>query len=72
MNQMILKPTILTSKDVCEILKISPRTLQTYRNNRMLAFMQIGRKIYYNASDIEVFLISHHIKSKPLINAEKI
>ena len=56
-------PTILSSKDVCEILKISPRTLWTYRRNRMLAFMQIGRKIYYNVSDIETYLMKHHIKS---------
>jgi len=37
----------LDSQDVCSILCISPRTLQTIRTNGRLSYSQIGSKIYY-------------------------
>jgi MerR family transcriptional regulator, repressor of the yfmOP operon len=58
-----LKEPKLTNKDVCKILSISSRTLQTYRDKNILPFAQIGRKIYYKASDIDEYLEQHYIKS---------
>lgn len=46
----------LDNKQVCELLKISPRTLQTYRDTGVLPYSQIGRKCYYKATDIEQFI----------------
>ncbi len=46
----------LDNKQVCELLKISPRTLQTYRDTGVLPYSQIGRKCYYKDSDIEQFI----------------
>ena len=43
----------LDNQDVCEILDISKRTLQTYRDNGMLAFSQIGHKMYYRGEDVK-------------------
>lgn len=43
----------LDNQDVCEILGISKRTLQTYRDNGMLAFSQIGHKMYYRREDVK-------------------
>lgn len=43
----------LDNQDVCEILGISKRTLQTYRDNGTLAFTQIGHKMYYRPEDVE-------------------
>lgn len=43
----------LDNRQVCELLKISPRTLQTYRDNGVLPYSQIGHKCYYKATDIE-------------------
>ena len=43
----------LGNEDVCALLQISPRTLQSYRDNGMLPFSQIGRKCYYRVSDVE-------------------
>jgi len=37
---------------VMQALHISPRTLQTLRTNGTLPFSKIGRKLYYNRSDI--------------------
>ena len=43
----------LGNEDVCALLQISQRTLQSYRDNGMLPFSQIGRKCYYRVSDVE-------------------
>lgn len=50
----------LDNQDVCQLLHISKRTLQHYRDNGLLPFSQIGAKIYYKASDIEDFLQQHY------------
>ena len=46
----------LTGKDVCEQLYISPRTLQDYRDRRIIPYTQFAGKILYKASDLERIL----------------
>lgn len=46
----------LTNKQVSELLDVSPRTLQRYRDEGRIAFSQIGATIRYKASDVENFL----------------
>ena len=46
----------LTGKEVCERLYISPRTLQDYRDRKIIPYMQFAGKILYNASDLERLL----------------
>lgn len=43
----------LDNQDVCEILNISKRTLQTYRDNGTLAYSQINHKMFYKSEDVE-------------------
>ena len=43
----------LDNQDVCQILNISPRTLQTLRQNGTLAYSQIEHKSYYKPEDVE-------------------
>lgn len=43
----------MDNQDVCLLLKISPRTLQTLRDNGTLAYSQINHKTYYKPSDVE-------------------
>ena len=43
----------LKNEDACSLLQISKRTLQSYRDNGILPFSQIGRKCYYRVSDVE-------------------
>lgn len=52
----------LGNKQVCELLKISSRTLQTYRDTGVLPYSQIGRKCYYKNSDIEQFINQQQTK----------
>lgn len=42
----------MDNQDVCLLLNISPRTLQTLRDNGTLAFSRISHKIYYKACDV--------------------
>lgn len=52
----------LDNQDVCQILNISKRTLQTYRDNGTLAHTQINHKMYYKPEDVEKVI--NHLKLK--------
>nr|WP_297166116.1 helix-turn-helix domain-containing protein [uncultured Dysgonomonas sp.] len=54
----------LDAQDVCNILDIQPRTLQTYRKNGKIGFSQIDRKIYYKPCDVKKILNSKISNSK--------
>ena len=56
----------LDNQDVCQMLNISPRTLQTLRDNGMLAYSQINRKVYYKPEDVERIL--HVVASRDKIS----
>ena len=43
----------LNSQDVCMILNISKRTLQSLRDSGKLAYSQINRVMYYKPEDVE-------------------
>lgn len=43
----------MTGEDVCRVLRIRPRTLQTLRDNGTLAFSQISHKTYYKQEDVQ-------------------
>ena len=46
----------LTSEELCSILKISRRTLQDYRSNGILPFIQLPGKVLFRESDIRKVL----------------
>ena len=46
----------LTGKEVCERLYISPRTLQDYRDRKIIPYTQFAGKILYKSSDLERLL----------------
>ena len=46
----------LDNQDVCLLLNISPRTLQTLRDNGTLAYSQISHKTYYKQEDVKKIL----------------
>ena len=43
----------MDNQEVCQQLRISPRTLQTLRDNGTLAYSQIGHKIFYKPEDVQ-------------------
>ena len=46
----------LTGKGVCERLYISPRTLQDYRDRKIIPYTHFAGKILYKTSDLEKLL----------------
>ena len=48
----------LTDKEVAQILKVSRRTLQEYRNDGVLPYILLGGKVLYRESDLESVLES--------------
>ena len=50
----------LDNQDVCRILNISKRTLQTYREKGLLPFSRIRHKIFYKPEDVGKLLQSSH------------
>lgn len=43
----------LDNQDVCQLLNISLRSLQSYRNRGIIAYSMIGHKCYYKRSDLD-------------------
>lgn len=54
----------LSGEDVCKLLHISKRTLQQYRDDNILPYIQIGGKIIYKESDILTILEQNYISQK--------
>ena len=54
----------LTGKEVCERLYISPRTLQDYRDRKIIPYTQFTGKILYKASDLEKMLQENYKSSR--------
>ena len=48
----------LDNQDVCEILGITKRTLQGYRDSGLLPYSQVQHKIRYNPEDVQRLLQS--------------
>ena len=44
----------LKSREVREILRITPGTLQNLRRNKTLPYSQVGRTLYYDPEDVAI------------------
>lgn len=53
----------IDSVEARKMLKVSPKTWQTYRDRRIIPFAQIRRKILVKKSDLEAFMQNHYISS---------
>lgn len=59
-----LKPEeiIYDNADALRILKVSRRTLQSWRTDGLISFSQVGSKLYYTQKDISEFIQRHYNK----------
>lgn len=57
------KETFLDNQEFLQLMKISKRTAQTWRDEGKISFSQVGSKIYYKLSDVEKLLQAHYNKS---------
>src|SRR5690606_2357262 len=55
----------LSGEEVCKLLHISKRTLQQYRDDSILPYVQIAGKIIYKESDILTILERNYVSAKP-------
>lgn len=54
---------ILDTEDLMKLLKISRRSLQTWRDTGLIEFSQVNGKFYYRVSAINKMLETHKRKS---------
>ena len=54
----------LTNEEFMKLMKISKRTVQHYRDTRIIPFSQIGSKVYYKLSDVQQFYLDHYVNKK--------
>lgn len=54
----------LSGKEVCDLLHITTRTLQQYRDDSLLPYIQLGGKIIYKQSDILKVLEDNYSKKE--------
>jgi hypothetical protein len=52
------------NQDFMKLMNISKRTAQSWRDTGMIAFSQVGGKMYYRLSDILKMLERYHKPSK--------
>jgi hypothetical protein len=57
------KETWLDNQELMQLLKISKRTAQHYRDSGLISFSQVGNKIYYKLSDVEELMKTHYNKA---------
>lgn len=57
------KDTFLDNQEFLQLMKISKRTAQTWRDEGRISFSQVGNKIYYKLSDVEKLLHEHYNKA---------
>ena len=53
----------LDNQEFMQLMKISKRTSQSYRDNGIISFSQVGAKIYFKLSDVEELLKAHYNKA---------
>ncbi len=44
--------TWLDNQEMCQLLKVTTRSLQNYRDQELIPFTHIGGKIFYRQSDV--------------------
>jgi 3-methyladenine DNA glycosylase Tag len=55
-NQKPSQETFLDNQEFIQLMNISKRTAQTWRDEGTVSFSQIGSKIYYRMSDVQKLL----------------
>jgi excisionase family DNA binding protein len=61
-NGSTVKP-LYTIKETCELLSVSKRTLQRYRDTGLLSYTQVKDKIMFQKSDIDAFLQRNRVEA---------
>ena len=52
--------TFIDNQEFIQIMNVSKRTAQSWRDEGIISFSQIGSKIYYRMSDVQALLDKHY------------
>lgn len=52
--------TFIDNQEFIQIMNVSKRTAQSWRDEGIISFSQIGSKIYYRMSDVQSLLDKHY------------
>ena len=55
---------VVNNQDFCVLMKVSKRTAQKWRDEGIIPFRHIGRKIYYRQADIDEALAKNVINRR--------
>ena len=55
-NSIFKEEKWLDNQEVCLMMNITKRTLQTYKNKGLLPYSKLNRKNYYKHSDVQALL----------------
>ncbi len=56
--------TFIDNCEFIQMMKISKRTAQTWRDEKRISYSQIGAKIYYKLADVENLLVQSSNKAR--------
>ena len=54
------KDAFLDNQEFIQLMNISKRTAQSWRDDGIISFSQVGSKIYYRMSDVQMLLDSNY------------
>lgn len=63
-RQFNLDDVFLDNQDFLMLMNVSKRTAQQWRTDGVIAFSQVGGKIYYSMSDVLEMLDQHRVPKK--------
>lgn len=52
--------TFIDNQEFIQVMNVSKRTAQSWRDEGIISFSQIGSKIYYRMSDVQALLDKHY------------
>jgi excisionase family DNA binding protein len=55
---------LLTASDVARILKVTVRTIMTYKANRTLPYYQVGRVLRFRSADVEKHIEDNMVQTQ--------
>ena len=61
--QKTKEETVLDNQQFLQLMKVSKRTAQSWRDEGIITFSQVGSKIYYQMSDVQKLLETHKRKA---------
>lgn len=69
-RQKVPEDTFFDNAEFLQIMNVSKRTAQSWRDAKLIAYSQVGSKIYYSLADIQKMLKQHYKPQKEQNNVK--